>query len=287
MNLKRVRTFMMVVDLKNFSTVADMLGISQPAVSKQIKTLEEELGAVLLYRETLEPTEAGRLVYRRGKDLLQAWDDLIEDCRALQGQLTGILQLGTSTIPSVYLAPAILKQFRSRYPHIEVRLSSHNSEETLQLLREGKLDAALIGSKPPGEPFLSHLIATDRLQLVGPADSPDFTALGDLRDLPFISRKEGSGTWQAIREGLTKWGVRVEDLKTVAQVDSTESVISMVEAGLGYSIVSSFAAAPATCQNRVKVLAELPVEREFYLAYSVAKRQSPLIGALVNLLLNE
>ncbi|WP_018133201.1 selenium metabolism-associated LysR family transcriptional regulator [Effusibacillus pohliae] len=283
MNLKRIRTFRMVVDHKNFSIVAELLGISQPAVSKQIKTLEEDLGVVLLHRDSVEPTEAGRIVYRKGKELLYAWDELVAECRAMQGELTGLLRIGTSTIPGSYLVPPLLREFRKRYPRMEVCLTVHDSEEVTGLLRDGRLDVGIVGKEPDDDPFESHVVAQDRMLLVGPIDSDEMDGFGDLKGKPFIFREEGSGTWHAAKEGLRKWGGSVDRLNCVAQVDSTEAVISLVEAGLGYSIVSSLAAQPATRHGRIKILAELPVVRSFYLTYLSSKRQNPAIAALVNL----
>ncbi|MFC4766685.1 selenium metabolism-associated LysR family transcriptional regulator [Effusibacillus consociatus] len=287
MNLKRIRTFMMVVEHKNFSTVADLLDISQPAVSKQIKTLEEDLGVMLLYRDAVEPTEAGRLVYKKGKELLDSWNELVDQCHGMQGELTGLMRIGTSTIPGSYLIPPILREFRNRYPRMEVRLSVHDSEEVLGLLRDGRLEVGIIGMEPRGEQFAGHVIARDKMLLIGPVDSEDVDGFGDIKGKPFIFRVEGSGTWQAAKEGLREWRGSVEELNCVAEVDSTEAVISMVEAGLGYSIVSDLAARPATRHGRIKILAELPGEREFYLAYLSSKRQNPAIAALVNLATSE
>lgn len=283
MNLKRIRTFLLVVIHRNFSTVAELLDISQPAVSKQIKTLEDELGVILLHRDTIEPTEAGRLVYRKGKELLHAWDQLADECQALQGEISGLLRIGTSTIPGSYLVPGLLREFRERYPRMEVRITVHDSEDVLRMLRDGLLEVGVVGKKPEDEQLIGHVVATDRLLLIGPTDSEEIDGFGDLKGLPFVFREEGSGTWQAVKESLQQWGGSVSELHNVAEVDSTEAVISLVEAGLGYSIVSDLAARPATRYGRIKVLAELPGTRNFYLTYPVSKQQHPAIIALVSL----
>lgn len=283
MNLKRIRTFLLVVEHRNFSTVAELLDISQPAVSKQIKTLEDELGVVLLHRDSVEPTEAGRMVYRKGKELLYAWDQLVNECRGLQGELSGLLRIGTSTIPGSYLVPGLLRDFRERYPRMEVRITVHDSDEVLHMLRDGLLEVGIVGKKPSEDQLIGHVIATDRLLLIGPVDSEEIDGFGDLKGLPFVFREAGSGTWQAVKESLQQWGGSVSDLHNVAEVDSTETVISLVEAGLGYSIVSDLAARPATKHGRVKVLAELPGTRDFYLTYPASKQQHPAIVAIVSL----
>lgn len=285
MSLKRLKTFRLVVDQKSFSTVAEILGVSQPAVSKQIKSLEVDLGVILLNRETFETTEAGKLVYTKGKRLLQNWDDLVQECHSLQGQLSGLLRIGASTIPGSYLVPTLIKKFKQTFPQMDIRLFVHESEEILHLIHHGKLDIGIVGSKPSAELFTSHMITKDKLLLIGPIDSEELDERDvEIRDLPFIFRSDRSGTWQAAQQGLLEWsGVSTEDLKCVAKVHSTESVITLVEAGLGYSVVSNLAVKPATSQSRVRVIAELPVERNFFLTYLKSKEDHPAITEFVHI----
>ncbi|MBP3950971.1 selenium metabolism-associated LysR family transcriptional regulator [Bacillus suaedae] len=284
MNLKRIKTFMLLIDHKNFSTTADILDISQPAVSKQIKALEVDLGTQLVHRDSLEPTEAGRIVYVRGKDLLHSWKQLEEECTSSKEALTGLVKIGASSIPSTYIVPRFLKDLLTLHRHLEVELAEYESEKVLELIKNEKLDIGFVGTKPPKDTFTSHLIAQDQLQLIGPIDSPDIHSFDDIRGLPFVFRSERSGTWKAAKQALTDWGGSVQDLKRLATVHSTESVIVMVESGLGYSIVSDLAARLATKYNRVKILATLPLNREFYCVYSPYMEQDPKIKALIELL---
>lgn len=286
MNLKRIKTFMLVVDQKSFSSVADLLGVSQPAVSKQIKALEEDLKVTLLDRETFTITHAGKLVYEQGKELLEAWERLVQQCSALQGELTGLLQIGASTIPGSYLVPEMIKRFKQLFPHVELRLYVHESAEILECIEQGKLDIGIVGTMPSSPLMVSHLIAQDELLLIGPPDSEPIHVPAGIKELPFICRSERSGTWQAAKQGLKEWaGILTEDLTCVAKVDNTESVISMVESGLGYSIVSNLAGELATTQQRVKKIATLPVKRNFYLTYLKVKEQHPIIQEFMRLCL--
>ncbi|WP_227934826.1 selenium metabolism-associated LysR family transcriptional regulator [Alkalihalobacillus deserti] len=277
MNLKRIHTFILLIDHKSFSTVGDILNISQPGVTKQIQTLEKELGTSLLYRDSLEPTDAGRLVYRKGKSLLYDWQKLEEKCRAFENHLTGLLKVGASSIPSTYIVPTILKQFLNQHPQIEINLSVYESDEVLDMVQNEKLDIGFIGSKPQTEGLKSTLIARDRLLLIGPPDSEEIKGFEDIKDFPFIFRTARSGTWKAAQKGMLEWGGSINELKCLATVHSTESVITMVESGLGYSIVSDIAARSASKYNRIKILTELPVSREFYCVYSPYKQHHPAI----------
>ncbi|WP_188624336.1 selenium metabolism-associated LysR family transcriptional regulator [Caldalkalibacillus thermarum] len=283
MNLKRVKTFMLAAEHKNFSTVAQILNISQPAVSKQIKKLEKELGVPLLNRDTLEPTEAGRIVLRHGETLLKGWQEIVEQCAALQGNMAGLIKIGASTIPGTYLLPPILQKFLDRFPQMEVQLAVHESTHVLELITNEKVDIGFVGISPADESLKQHVIAKDKLVIIGPDHGEEIEDFEDIKDSPFVFRSERSGTWRAADQGLRKWGYSVRDLKCVAKVEHTESVISMVQAGLGYSIVSNIAARAAVQAKRVKILAELPIEREFYAVYLPAKENNQAITHLVDL----
>lgn len=287
MNLKRIKTFMMVLDHRSFSAVAHTLNISQPAVSKQIKTLEAELGITLLNRETVEPTEAGRLVYQKGKKFLYDWEVLVEECRRLQGELTGVIRIGASTVPGTYIVPPLLRQFLNVHPSVDIQLSIHESGEITDLLKEGTIDIGFVGSEPFDSNIANHIVKKDHFILIGPPDSEEITDLTSLKDLPFIFRSEKSGTWQGVEKSLTNIGLSTNDLRCIAKVKTTEAVISMVEAKLGYSVVSSIAALPAMKQGRIKVIHQLPFERNFYLSYLQSKKIHPAIVSLVSLSQND
>jgi DNA-binding transcriptional LysR family regulator len=283
MNLKRIKTFIMAVEHKNFSHVADLLNISQPAVSKQIKALEEDLGTPLLYRDTLEPTEAGRIVLSQGRKLLHLWQDIYDQCQALGDQLTGVIKIGASTIPGTYLLPPVLQRFWEQFPHVEVRVSIHESEQILNMVLQDQLDLGLIGSEPVQHEALNwHIIARDKLVLIGPKDAQNISCFEEVKDEPFIFRSDWSGTWQAAEKGLNHWGYSLKDLKSVAKVEHTESVIAMVEAGLGYSFVSDLAARKALESGRIKVLGQLPLDRNFYAVYQRSKAKNKVLTHMLH-----
>jgi DNA-binding transcriptional LysR family regulator len=282
-NLVKVRTFLKVVEHKNFSTVADLLEISQPAVSKQIKTLEEELGIPLLNRETNDPTDAGRIVYQKGLLLLQQWEELVEACKQLQNEVVGTLSIGASSIPSSFLLPNLLREFKSRFPRVDLRIHVQGSDEIVEQVRTGKLDVGLVGTEPPSEWCERFIIAEDQLVVIGPSDSEVLHGFEELRRVPVIARQTGSGTWKAAQEGFHKWSGSVEDLQIVARVNSTETAISLVETGFGYTVVSDLAAIPAAKLGRIKIVSDFPVKRNFFLTYMPAKKHNSLISAWISL----
>lgn len=273
----------MVLDHKSFSTVANLLNISQPAVSKQIKTLEIELGLPLLSRETVEPTEAGKLVYQKGKKFLYDWEVLVEECHRLKGELSGLVRIGASTVPGTYFVPRFLREFLNIHPSVDIQLSVHESEEITELIREGSIDVGFVGSKPLSDDFISHVVKKDHFILIGPTNSEEIIDLTSVKDLPFIFRSGKSGTWQGVEKSLNTLGFSINELHCIAKVETTEAVLSMVEAELGYSVVSSIAATQAMRQGRIKIIHHLPYERSFYLTYLQSKKINPAIESLISI----
>lgn len=281
MDLKKIKTFMMVADHKSFSTVAELLEITQPGVSKQIKALEKLLGVTLLNRDTLALTEAGRIVYRKGQQFIADWDELVEECRQFQGEMSGQIRVGASSIPGTYMVTAIIRNYIDRFPRMEIQLSIFESEEVIQHLLEGKLDVGYVGSKPDDTRLASHVIGTDKLVIIGPAGSEATESFDELKEHPFIFRSSRSGTWKAVQKGFREWGHSVEELKCVSTVHNTEGAISMVEAGLGYSVVSDIAASKALKHGNISIIAELPVERPFYAVCLATKEHTKAVAPLM------
>ncbi|MFA9556558.1 selenium metabolism-associated LysR family transcriptional regulator [Evansella sp. AB-rgal1] len=281
MDIKKIKAFMMVIDNKSFSSVAEILEISQPAVSKQIKSLEKTLGVPLLHRDSFEPTEAGRIVYRKGKQFLESWEELVEECRNFHNELSGQLRVGASSIPGTYFVPSIAKNFLHAFPRVEIQLSITESEEVVQQIMEEKLDVGFVGSEVHNSQITNQFIAKDKLVVIGPTESEAIVSLDELREEPFIFRSKQSGTWKAAQKGFQLLGYSIDDLNCIATVPNTEGAIAMVEGGLGYSIVSDIAAKKALTYKKICIIAELPVERSFYAIHLSSKKHNKLITSFI------
>lgn len=282
MNVKRLQTFILVVEKRSFSEVADILEMTQSGVSRQIKTLEDEVGIQLLNRNTahVELTTAGDYVYKRAKQLVEQWENLVHECQLMKGERSGKLRIGASTIPATYLIPDILKACQQKYPRMELCMSTKDSSEILTSLENQKIDVALVGRKPDVGRFHSHQIAEDRLLLIGHASVPKIASLQDIRSYPIILREKGSGTREAMERALRDQGVELEQLNCAIEVSSTDSVMAMVESGVGLSFVSHLAMNKGR-EDHVRILYELPTDRGFYLAYLKSRASHPLVQAFV------
>src|SRR5690606_28931369 len=263
--MKYLETFIKVCDLGSYTAAAEAMKISQPGVSKQIGRLQAQLGVSLLRREDngIKLTEAGRDVYSGGKKILAIWNKLSDDCRRASNQLSGLLRIGASTIPAKHLLPGIVMNVHSTYSHVELSINIADSQQILDSLYRGSIDIAYVGTKPDHPE--AHYIPMTADKLVVISNRPDWSDR-DLLDCPFILPETGSGTRTAFEQALSAMGLMPDQVKCAAEVSDTGMILQLVEAGMGLAVVSSLDVESLIQQGRVKVVHELPSERQFYLA---------------------
>jgi DNA-binding transcriptional LysR family regulator len=147
MNLIWLQTFIFIVEKQSLTKAAQALYLTQPAVSKQLNSLEKFYGTSLLHRTSryVEVTEAGKLVYDFSKQILAKINESHAAVQALQKDLCGSLVLGASTIPGEYILPAALGRFQELHPQVKAKLEIADSTEIGQLIMDAKLEAGMIG----------------------------------------------------------------------------------------------------------------------------------------------
>lgn len=291
MHLNRLRALIAVIEHGGFSQGARALGVSQPAISQQIKALETDLGATLIERHTdpVRPTEAGAIVYRQAKKMLQLWDEAVRDIRRLQDRSLGRLSFGASTIPATYLLPPLISRFREQHPRIDVSMEVADSAVVTAWVLEGRVDIGAVGAPPDDSRLVHTVLGEDELLPLAPVGHP----WADGREVeprllttqPLVQRERGSGTRRAMEEALEGWGIDPDAFAVAAELGSTEAVVAAVEAGLGISFVSKWAARPALTLGRVAAfrVKAPPVRRRFYLITRKSRRHDPLVAAFFEL----
>ncbi len=275
MNLNQLRAFVTVADKGSFSVTAKVLGVSQPAVTLQIQSLEDSLGVELLDRQTrkVRLTDPGQVFYPVARQVLSRLETAQQQLEELSQQVKGRLVVGGSTIPGQHILPRILGLFKQRYPDVSVALEVADTRAIVDKITDREIDVGLIGAPVKKEHLISRELTADELVMVVPADHP----LARKRKIPltalsqhdFILREAGSGTRQATQEFLRSHGMGLERLRVSMELGSSEAVVSAVEAGLGISIVSRWAAEKALALGRVKIakVEGLPLLRPLYLVY--------------------
>jgi DNA-binding transcriptional LysR family regulator len=244
MDTRQLAAFVAVVERKSFSRAAEQLGITQPAVSLQIRSLEKRFGRQLLDRSgrRVEPTEAGRRLYRRAQRLLALEEQLVEDVVAeTDGELRGKVEIGASTGPGGGVVPLLLCEFQLRNPEVEISLSVFDTQRVVELVADRELELGVVGAARRHRSVVFEPFFRDEVVLVcapGHRFAGKRLSLEQLRDEPLIVMQEGAGVRQVIEDELRQAGVRLRDFDVRLELGLQESVKSAVAAGYGVSFIS-------------------------------------------------
>ncbi|MFA7077350.1 MAG: selenium metabolism-associated LysR family transcriptional regulator [Syntrophomonas sp.] len=274
MNLNLFRTYVRVVENQNLSKTAEDFGISQPAVTKQIQSLEDNFGVLLLERSgrKLKPTEAGEILYNYAREIIKTVEKTERAMEEVSESRRGSLYLGASTIPGQYILPYLIKLYKDKFSSISISMDIADTEKIFQKVAEREIDIGIIGGwinnrKVEGFPWLE-----DELVVIVPENHKlarnHEVKLMSLLNERWIFREKGSGTRKAVEGLLTEHGVRKEDLNIYMEAGSTEAVLAMVESGVGISIVSRWAIKRIE-QRKMKaiILDEIDAKRLLYVIY--------------------
>lgn len=267
-----MRLFAQVVEEQSFTVVARQLEISQPAVSNQMRALEEKLGVKLIYRKGkgFALTQEGEIFYRHAKHMLDSWSELIREIGNSDRVMSGKIHIGASHIPGEYLLPNYLSSFRKLYPDITFKLTIGDSLEIAEKVAAHEVDFAVVGAVFDTEKLTSEYWLKDELALLVSQDHPlcsiRSTNLHTLQTYPMVLRETGSGHRRAFEEALAKQGLELNDFNVVLEVGSTEGVKNSVRSGLGYSFLSRHAIEHGEKLGLVELTVdEFRLERGFYL----------------------
>jgi LysR family transcriptional regulator, transcriptional activator of the cysJI operon len=282
MDTRQLAAFCAVVERKSFSQAAERLGVTQPAVSLQIRSLEQRLGRQLLDRSgrRVEPTEAGLRLYASAQRLLQAEEQMLEELESDdEGVVTGSLELGASTGPGGTVVPVLLCEFQERHPDVRVRLSVSDTQTVVAQVADRELELGIVGAGRRHRGVTFDPFFRDEVVLAVPAAhafAGKTVTLEQLRGEPLIVMQDGAGVRQVIEDELRKGGTRLRDLDVRLELGLQESVRSAVLAGHGVTFISRLAiesdvAAGLLATARVRGLD--PV-REIFLARATGRSET-------------
>jgi DNA-binding transcriptional LysR family regulator len=244
MDTRQLAAFCAVVERKSFSEAAERLGVTQPAVSQQIRSLEIRVGQQLLDRSgrRVEPTEAGNRLYRSAQRLLALERQLLEDVAGeAEGPLRGQLAMGASTGPGGTVVPVLLCEFAEANPEVTVDLTISDTQTIVEQVARRELELGVVGATPRNRAVAYEPFFHDEVILVCPPDhafAGKTVSLEDLRGRRLIVMQEGAGVRQVIEDELREAGTRLRDLEVRLELGLQESVKSAVEAGHGVGFIS-------------------------------------------------
>lgn len=244
MDTRQLAAFCAVVERKSFSQAAERLGVTQPAVSLQIRALEQRLGTQLLDRSgrRVEPTEAGQRLYASAQRLLALEEQLVADVLVDDsGELSGTLELGASTGPGGTVVPVLLCEFQKQHPDVRVRLTVSDTQSVVDRVADRELELGVVGAARRHRGVVFEPFFRDEVVLACPADhrfAGKTITLDELRGEPLILMQEGAGVRLVIEDELRSAGVRLRELDVRLELGLQESVRSAVAAGHGVGFIS-------------------------------------------------
>jgi LysR family transcriptional regulator, transcriptional activator of the cysJI operon len=240
----RLKVFRAVAEHLNFRKAAEHLFLTQPAITLQIKALENDLGVRLFDRSAnrVTLTAQGSTLLRYAKKIASLSAEAEQKLTADDGQSSGDLALGVSTTIAQYVLPRLIGAFLDEHPRVQLSLHSGNTEEVVKLLLDDKVSIGLIEgpARERGvhvEPFMR-----DELVLIAPPNSgAAHFSPHQILACSLLMREQGSGSRRVVETALEKSGFKLKGFKSVMDLDSTEAIKSSVEAGLGIGFVSRWA----------------------------------------------
>jgi len=288
MDTRQLAAFCAVVERGSFSQAAERLRVTQPAVSLQVKALEERLGQRLLDRSgrRVEPTEAGFRLYRAAQRVLAAEEQLLADVADRDGAVRGRLTIGASTGPGGRLVPLLLCEFADAYPEVEIALSISDTQRVIEQVADRELELGIVGAARRVRGIRYEPLARDEIVLAVPAGHRLAGRTVDAAELEaerLLEMQEGAGVRQVVEEELRREGVRLRPGARI-ELGLQESVKSAVLAGHGVSFISRNALEAELLAGTVAVAWVRGIEpaRQIYLARLATRVPTRAAGAFVD-----
>lgn len=280
LSLRKIHVFAAVAEHESYTRAAEKLHMSQPAVSMQIKQLEEDTGIALFERQgrRMRLTIAGRELEQYATQVLHAYHDMLGAAEELREVNRGQLIVSVATTAN-YFTTKLLAEFNTQHEGITVTLDVTNRQKLLDQLENYEPDLVIMGEPPRGFNLLSErlmenplvVIASPQHRLAGQVNIP----LSAIAEEQFAMREQGSGTRSAIERHLKQQGM---DCQTSMEMSSNETIKHAVEAGLGLGIVSLHTIQPELESGRLLMLdvESFPIQRYWHIVTRKGKRLSPV-----------
>jgi DNA-binding transcriptional LysR family regulator len=291
LTLRQLKIFDAVAHHLSFTRASKALHLTQPAVSMQIKQLEEEVGLPLFEQvgKKVFLTDAGEEMQRYAASILETLDEAREVFDEMRGLERGRLRIAVASTAN-YFVPQLLASFCQRYPGVRVSLDVTNRKRLLDALAENETDLVIMGKPPSGMDLVAESFMDNPLVAIAPPGHP----LASEKDIPlerleeetFLVREKGSGTRSATERFFVEHGL---SLPSTMEMSSSEAIKQGVEAGLGFGLLSLHTLEMELALKRLVVLdvRELPILRKWYIMHRAGKRLSSVAQGFKDFVLRE
>ncbi len=275
---RRLQVFHTVAKLLSFTKAAETLHMTQPAVTFQVRQLEEYFNTRLFDRthNRISLTEAGKRVYEYAGKIFETYAEMENAVRELTGEVSGVLIIGASTTIAEYMLPALLGDFKHQYPDVNVRLKVSNTDGIVSMVENNVIDLGVVEATVANKNLAVELCKRDQLVAIVPPSHPladkEVLDAGELLKYPYICREEGSGTREVIIEYLQEVGLNPNELDVIMELGSPEAIKGAVEAGIGITILSKATLAKELkLGTLVAIPLNPPLERPFSFVHQKQK----------------
>lgn len=287
MDFKELETFISIVDKGSISAAAASLGISQPAVSKRVARLEDEMGATLFengHRHSTLTAE-GSVLYKAALKMLDTRKKAHIQIAEISQELYGTIRISASSIPADFILPELLVEFIEKHPGVTIQVIPGDSQSALEKLSDKDADIAIVGSDRSLPGYTSVPFYHDELVLIvnrnHPLASKKYIAMKDIASLHVVGRTPGSGSrqnWEQIYKAETG-----ETKDPELQFGHTMGVVNAVACGAEAGVVSRFAA--QTSPGVTSLLFKPAVYRDFHMVYGICETRA--MEVLINFLIEK
>jgi len=288
MSDRRLQVFHAVARLLSFTKAAEVLHMTQPAVTFQIRQLEEQFDTRLFDRahNRVSLTEAGHVAFEFTETIFEKYSEMENAIREITGNISGSLTLGASTTISEYMLPALLGDFNIQNPEVLLRLRVSNTVGVVSMVENNVIDLGIVEGPVTNKNLKVEVCRKDEMVVVVPKDHEltklDKVSVEELLKYPFICREEGSGTREVIAEHLRSNGIGKHALKTCLELGSPEAIKGAIEAGMGISVLSSVS---ITKELKLGILKTIPLDPPLSREFSfVRQRQKFRVRTMEELL---
>ena len=290
MDLRHLLTLRMVVEKGSFSQAAEELEISQPAVSFQIRSLEQKLGQRLLDRSgrRVSLTEPGEVVYRYARRIIGLEAEMERAVEEVGTRIAGRLVMGSTAGPAELLLPRLLGAFHAAYPEVRVSLVVTDTQSVCDRVLDDELEIGVVGAGRSQRGLDFEAFVRDELVLIVPpghhlADRESVT-LDDLVDEPMLMQQEGSGVRSALEAAMREGGLRDRDLDVQMELGLQQSVKAAVLDGFGITVISRLAVEHEVGEGRLVAVAitEPPLFRDFSIVRHTGRTPRRLATAFLD-----
>src|SRR6516225_3787664 len=289
MDTRQLAAFCAVVERESFSQAAARLGVTQPAVSQQVRALEQRVGKQLLDRSgrRVVPTEAGLRLYRGAQRLLALEEQILAGVSdEVEGELRGRLEIGASTGPGANVVSLLLCEFQQRNPDVNVALSVQDTRRIVEQVAARELELGVVGAARRQRSVSFEPFFRDEVVLVCPPGhrfAGRTISLDDVKQEPLIVMQAGAGVRAVIEEELRTAGLRLRDFDVHLELGLQESVKSAVVAGYGVTFISRTAIEAELAAGTLAVarVEGLEPSREIALVRSVGRAPSRVAEAFL------